>query len=175
MRGRVDGEEGKKTGREKRRGKRTTRVRQNVEGYALFPNPSEREARESTSRLTKMKVTEKVGALLRSVKPGVRRCYASALEAVRFRPAWPRILHIAVLYFFNTPSTGRIDRVSRAPFSGPYLGPIFFAERRQGRFFNLSRKGARPGHPTAEISKLSAILPGPSRNPLHRARNFVTK
>ncbi|KAK1132073.1 hypothetical protein K0M31_016211 [Melipona bicolor] len=38
-------------------------------GYALFPNPSERDAREPTSRPTKMKVTEKVGALLRSVSP----------------------------------------------------------------------------------------------------------
>lgn len=40
-----------------------------MEGYALFPNPSEREVREPSNRPTKMKVTEKVGALLQSVSP----------------------------------------------------------------------------------------------------------
>lgn len=42
-----------------------------AEGHALFPNLSGREAGESTSRPTKMKVMEKVEALLRSVKPAV--------------------------------------------------------------------------------------------------------
>ena len=45
-----------------------------MEGHALFPNRSERERererkRARGSRPTKMKVTEKVGALLRSVSP----------------------------------------------------------------------------------------------------------
>ena len=45
-----------------------------MEGHALFPNRSEREKerereRARGSRPTKMKVTEKVGALLRSVSP----------------------------------------------------------------------------------------------------------
>lgn len=56
-----------------------------AEGHALFLNPSERETGESTSRPTKMKVTEKVGALLRSVKPAVRR-YATARGSRDFDP-----------------------------------------------------------------------------------------
>lgn len=60
-----------------RRSRGTRPVRGTAEGHALFLNPGEREAGESTGRLTKMKVTEKVGALLRSVKPAVRRDYAS--------------------------------------------------------------------------------------------------
>lgn len=59
-------------------------------GHALFPNPSERDAREPTSRPTKMKVTEKVGALLRSVSPAcddvIHICLDS--EIVEFRFMW---------------------------------------------------------------------------------------
>lgn len=62
-------------------------TRGTAEGHALFLNPSERETGESTSRPTKMKVTEKVRALLRSVKPAVRR-YATAHESRGFRSAW---------------------------------------------------------------------------------------
>jgi len=57
-----------------------------AEGHALFLNPSERETGESTSRPTKMKVTEKVRALLRSVKPAVRRRYATAHGSPDFDP-----------------------------------------------------------------------------------------
>lgn len=57
-----------------------------AEGHALFLNPSERETGESTSRPTKMKVTEKVRALLRSVKPAVRRRYATAHGSRDFDP-----------------------------------------------------------------------------------------
>lgn len=60
-------------------------TRGTAEGHALFLNPSERETGESTSRPTKMKVTEKVGALLRSVKPAVRR-YATAHGSRDFDP-----------------------------------------------------------------------------------------
>jgi len=60
-------------------------TRGTAEGHALFLNPSERETGESTNRPTKMKVTEKVRALLRSVKPAVRR-YATAHGSRDFDP-----------------------------------------------------------------------------------------